>query len=196
MQSVSQRGPLGQTTGFPMVCLVDIDGFRVGVGEKDIPDIRPEPCPAGSWPRWTDLVVAKCGRRDFDTHIGSVRMGDAYKAVMERADDCQGGPDDFDVDAGSLPIPDPVPSYLTPEEWEALEPAPIEPPSDWPGDASVGWMSLPPISGGSDEAEPSEADWRAACTMFRTPEPFTPSPDDLAEMHSHRDATECMHGYE
>jgi hypothetical protein len=57
MSSVSQSRPdrttgrdpiLSQLTGPPWITLVDIDGCPVPVGEKDIPDVRPEPCPADS----------------------------------------------------------------------------------------------------------------------------------------------------
>jgi hypothetical protein len=105
---------------------------------------------------------------------------------------------------------------------EAANPLPTEPPDDWPGEApdaspsrsaALGevirngralapatWWSdgdfwVPPISGGS----PSPDDWQAACEALRRPEPFTPSAEDLAEMHAHFDtidAAEALYGYE
>jgi hypothetical protein len=86
---------------------------------------------------------------------------------------------------------------------DALEPVPFDDPAwgegldergpaDWP--ATLAEAGIAPIAGGSPE--PSEADWRAACELFREPEPFTPSAADLAEMHAHRDAVECLFGYE
>jgi hypothetical protein len=78
-------------------------------------------------------------------------------------------------------------------------PFPIEPPDDWPGSSHAGWVMLPPIRGGSEEAEPFEpspAEWAQACALFREPELFIPSADDLAEMHAHFDQVEPMYGYE
>jgi hypothetical protein len=50
------------------------------------------------------------------------------------------------------------------------------------------------VSGGAPG--PDEDEWRAACEMFRGPEPYTPTAEDLAEKHAHREATECRYGYE
>jgi hypothetical protein len=103
-----------------------------------------------------------------------------------------------------------VPPELDPDDddddlsVEELIPSPAradpdaEPPDDWAGDASVGWVSLPPIRGGGpDETyDPTPTEWAQACALFREPEPFVPSATDLAELHAHRDATEALYGYE
>jgi hypothetical protein len=88
-------------------------------------------------------------------------------------------------------------------------------PHDWPSEAALIAGEVPdgaivartmldagilPIAGGSADPaplEPEPAEWRAACEMFRyEPAPYVPTAEDLAEMHAHRDATECLHGYE
>jgi hypothetical protein len=106
-------------------------------------------------------------------------------------------PPELDPDAGCPPVPDPLPDYRSPEEWEAIEPGPIEPPDSWEGDGSVGWASLPPIRGGGPEPDERDAqdhrDWLASVAGSG---PFVPSPADLAEMHAHRDAVELIYGYE
>jgi hypothetical protein len=89
-----------------------------------------------------------------------------------------GSDEGLDVDAGSPPLPDPMPEYRSPEEWEATEPGPIEPPDDWKGSAAAGWASLAeagiaPIAGGAPDFQPSEADledygrWSAALDARR-----------------------------
>jgi hypothetical protein len=83
-----------------------------------------------------------------------------------------------------------VPPELDPDDdddisVEELIPSPAkadpdaEPPDSWRGDGSVGWASLPPISGGSPDA----------------PE-FTPSDADWADYRSHFDRAELLYGYE
>jgi len=166
----SSNGRAVQTTGYPMVCLVDIHGDRVGYAEKDIPSIQPEPCEADAWPAWTDCIRVKCGARDADHErlALAVLLDDAMQVVLDRSEESPIHPDDFDLDAGCGPIPDPLPeTFKAPEEW------PIEPPDDWPGDAAVGWASLPP---GGVEA-------------YR-------SPEDWAEYRRHFDREDGLYGYE
>lgn len=167
------------TTGHPMVCLVDLDGSRIGPGEKDIPDVRPEPAPADTWPLWTDLVRAHVGRRDRDDHAMGVLAGDLVRSALARADALPDDPDDFDAAMERLEEEDPIPAeipenFRTPEEWDD-GPFPAEPPDGWEGSAAAGWASLPPIRGGS---------------------PFEPSPDDWADYRNHFDRAEALYGYE
>jgi hypothetical protein len=179
MSQTTTSTPLGTITGPPYITLVDLDGGPVGPGSKNIPDGRPEPSPADSWPAWTDLVVCKLGRRDFDLeHSGPVLVGDAFRTVMQRAERPEGDLFGVDVDEGAGPIPDPLPEYRSPEEWEATEPGPVEPPDSWEGSAAAGWAVLAeagiaPIAGGAPDFEPSEADledygrWSAALDARR-----------------------------
>ena len=100
-----------KVTGVPLVTLVDIDGFRVGVGEKDIPDIPPEPCLADAWPAWTDVVRVRCGRRAFDRHALQVLLGDAMDKVLDRIDAAAPDDEDLDVESGNPPLPEPEPLF-------------------------------------------------------------------------------------
>ena len=77
------------------------------------------PFPADTWPAWTDLVTVGLGtRHPFEHRIGAVKMADAYRTVVERADACAcDGRDDHDddedldgeeSDTGEFPPPVPV----------------------------------------------------------------------------------------
>jgi hypothetical protein len=157
------NGPATQTTGYPLVTLVDLEGFRIGVGSKDIPHVEPEPCPADSWPAWTDVVRARCGRRHEDLHAMGVLLGDALRVVLDRVAEAPMDPDD-----GCGPLPE-LPDVRSPEEW------PVEPPDGWEGDGSVGWASLPPISGGA---------------------PYEPTPEDLQDLAAWSDAVVARRWYD
>jgi hypothetical protein len=163
-QATPSRTDHVRTTGYPMVCLVDLDGFRVGPGEKDIPDIQPEPQPADSWPAWTDCIRARCGRRDFDRHALQVLFGDAMDKVLDRIDAATPDDDDIDVDAFDAALQrleesDPTPAELPDsfpvdpsEEQDTAEfgPPPIvEPPADWRGSAAAGWAMIGAVRPGT-----------------------------------------------
>jgi len=52
----------GKVTGYPMVCLVDHEGFRIGVGEKDIPELDgPD-----SWPECVEYDAIHYEISDLD----------------------------------------------------------------------------------------------------------------------------------
>jgi hypothetical protein len=146
----------GQATGYPMVCLVDIDGFRVPSCERDIPDIQPEPCAADRWPAWTDLVRVHVGRRDEDAFAFGVLAGDIAGTLLDRLDAacaCKGGHDDDDQTGKYEPTP--------PGGWSDPDPAvevELDPHGDWDGSPHAGWMVLLPETGGSSEFEPSADD--------------------------------------
>lgn len=127
--SVSQTLQLGQLTGPPYITLVDIDGCPVGVGEKDIPDVQPEPSLADRWPRWTDLIRLEAGRRDDDLEGLQVLMGDALNAVLKQVE--------WEVDSDAE----------FDRAWEELEASESEDTGEWPA----------PISGGSPEADRTES---------------------------------------
>jgi hypothetical protein len=127
----STNGRAVQTTGYPMVCLVDVDGHRVGVGEKDIPDVHREPCPADAWPAWTDIVAVRLGRQDFDIIQGAWKVVDMFRETVRRSE----RPVDFDTAM---------------EEYDgedlALQPADYRDPHDWPE---------------ADSPEPTDEDWES-----------------------------------
>jgi hypothetical protein len=112
-----------QVTGYPMVCLVDVNGDRVGVGEKDIPDVHREPCPADTWPAWTDIIRVHVGRRDFGVIMGSWDLVDRFREVVRRAE-IPDDPADFDDamdrldDEQLLPDPEPEPYRPTDLDWQ------------------------------------------------------------------------------
>jgi hypothetical protein len=162
-----------QTTGYPLVGLVDLDGFRVGVGEKDIPDVTRTPVPADAWPARTDLVRVHVGGRDHDEHAFGVIVGDVARTVLARADAAN---DELDVESGCEPLPDPaeLADWRTVEDWpDAPDASPF---ARFPGAPTLAERrALPPIAGGSEEAEPFEPspeDWRDYCDWSRRQDPL------------------------
>jgi hypothetical protein len=164
---------LGDLIPASMVCLVDLDGLAVPTAEKDIPEVRPDPTPADSWPRWTDLAEVGLGPPPSDAarfaafagaRLAAILVGD--DDAMERADDAKPEPDGF---AAALRDLERVHSIGDiPESFQVIEPASADAPdADWyhpqsPNHPALKAAGLAPVSGGSDEAEPfepSEADW-------------------------------------
>jgi hypothetical protein len=108
MSIVASPATPGQLIGPPFIALVDLDGFAVPVGEKDIPHVEPDPTDPADWPPSADDWFWSTG-----PEIG-------------------------------------------------LEPADSDAPDAARSCRFPGVMALPPISGGSPDAqpfEPSRSDW-------------------------------------
>lgn len=98
----------------------------------------------------------------------------------------------------------PGPILLGPDDG-GPDPEPADAPDDRRSWSShfADWIErgiVPPVAGGSEEAtfEPSPTEWRAACDLFRQPEPARPgpTPSDWEEYRERFDAVEPMWGYE
>jgi hypothetical protein len=185
----STNGRVPQIATYPLVTCVDpFTGERVPEHSRDIPDVRPEPCAAGSWPAWTDLVSVRLMRRDFDLHGVALRIAEALQGLLHEAERC---PDDLDaamddLDA-AMPLPG-LPDVREPSGWPD-EPGPLEYPCEDEDDGpAVGYGQapdefaphrLPPISGGSPEAGP-----------------FEPTPEDLQDLAAWSDAVAMRRWYD
>jgi hypothetical protein len=91
----------------PIVTLVDIDGFAVPVGEKDIPDVPPpDPADPADWPAWTDNWLWA----PTDPEDGRSVQADAELVPPELDPEAE--------DTGEFPPPgiDPEPYDPTPED--------------------------------------------------------------------------------
>jgi len=136
MKSTMNR-PVEQITIAPLVQLVGIDGFAVPDCERHTPVPDREPCPADSWPAWTDLVSVGLGGRDYEHHVGGAKLADAYRSTMERYD---GEPDM--PDEGGEPFEEPD------GDRDAVD---ADPAIAFPGIEPLAARRLAPISGGSPE---------------------------------------------
>jgi hypothetical protein len=216
---------LGQVTGPPYITLVDIHGCPVGVGEKDIPEVDREPCPADSWPAWTDVIRVRCGRRDFDGHALQVLLADAIDELLDRVDAAGDFDEAMDAADAAMPLPDPAreSDRRSPEEWQAIEPGPspdgddLDPPAF--GELTAGMRAVmggPEPPDAPDAGEHCRFPGNATLAERRAlppvagggaPEPeettFEPSDADWAalrewaeEVARRRDEDSCKYGYE
>jgi hypothetical protein len=146
-----------------MITLFDFDGNPIHDSLKATEVCDREPCPADGWPLWTDLVMVRCGARDegLDQHAMETLLGDCMQAVLKQVEWESDSDAEFDRAWAEFEASDPVTddmreSYHSPEEWAAIMAFEADDTGEWP--------ALPPIAGGSDEADP-----------------FEPGPEDLAD---------------
>jgi hypothetical protein len=114
----------GQITGPPYITLVDLDGFPIGVGEKNVPEpMPPDPTDQADWPADTDNWHWETDELvDEDLALAA-----AFDVAMERFEELHPVPAVLPVsfaapEAWPLPIsggaPDDRPEFIpTAEDW-------------------------------------------------------------------------------